>query len=162
MTEETRAKNFQGRPTGDEVALLLRTFPRTPGTDIPYAALEEVLGLTRQDPHFWSVLGAWRGWLEREQNLETSAIPGKGIRILLAVERLGKGERGFRLAVRGIGRSQRRLSATPDEDLTPHERLRKAHAQRVIGTLLMEARRARRRITPPRPVQEQPGLPLAC
>lgn len=163
MPVPSRIENLRGRSTREEVELLLHMFPLVPGTDIPYAAIEELLGMRRRDDtHFTSVLSAWRRRLRSEQNIDTDPLPGQGIRLLRGGERLRVSVRDFTFSVRKSVRSLRRLKATPSHELTVSERQQQEHYGLLIAHSVFEARRARRCLKAPASVQAQTPWSFAC
>lgn len=147
---------FLPKRSQPEVDRLLATFAPLPGTNIPYEAIEEVLGCTRHEERFRRYVAQWRRRLFTELNMDTDPIPGKAIRMLPSHERIYVSERDFGYGTRKVYRAKVRISAVPAAELSGLDLQRKDHAQRQIVSGLLAVQQARRAIEAPKAVAMQP------
>lgn len=147
---------FGGIPTEPDVKKLLAQITVEPGQLVEHEAIEEVTGLTRGTSRYRTVVTAWQRRLFRDENLDTDAVSGQGIRVLMEGERVHVSVRDFGRGVRRIGRSLRRISAVRAEALSEKDRQRYDHGRRLIALTLEGARQAQKDLAGPRPQAQLP------
>jgi hypothetical protein len=74
--------------TADDIKKLEALDPH-PGDTLTWEALEEILGISRQERRFRTVYRAWIRHLRKWRNLKMVVLPGVGLRVLAEHERAG-------------------------------------------------------------------------
>lgn len=114
---------FGGIPTDIEVAKLEEAFG-TPdeGVVLNYEDIDGVLGMSRDEARWRSVVGAWRKKLLREKNLTSRGVRNEGILFHNASQRVDHLKGRARQEVRRLVETNRLADTTPTKDLEMHER----------------------------------------
>jgi hypothetical protein len=99
--EEENTLFFGGLPTDIELAKLKEAYPATElkvGKIIPYAELEQLLGLDWTSNRFRTVTNRWRRVVEADTNIFIHPDPGYGFKILTESEKLDLSTKKIRTA----------------------------------------------------------------
>src|SRR5262245_53413982 len=100
---------FGGIPTEPDVRRLMDRFCAPEPGVIPHEEIEKEIREESDSSRYRTIVSAWRRRLRREHNIDTSAEPGHGIRILTEPERVDVSKRDLGRGVRGIVRSHVRI-----------------------------------------------------
>lgn len=131
-----------GIPTKPEVDALMKAFANAKVGDlIPYDEITAITNVAYKNPRFRTVSTAFRRALLRQKNLDVAAVPGRGLKVLTASERVLESVADFHRGARKIRRSAARIALTPFEELpNAVERSRADHARRLIEATYSVAR----------------------
>ena len=121
--KEREMKQFpfgKGVPTTIDVNILREKIglPEI-GQLIPYAKIEELIDVTRDNARFKSITDAWRRKLYRENNLWLEAIPNKGFSCIDPKGRIERGAKFHRSGIKRIYRSAILAQRTETTTLDP-------------------------------------------
>lgn len=148
-----------GIPTGADVKRLLDTYSELKvGDEIAHEDVEGVLQITRTASRYRTVTGAWRRFLQRQENKQVEAVPGIGFRVLNPKERVEVGLQKFGSGTKKQARAIRAVQATPDEGLDAVSLKKKEHMVRLGVVILNHATDLVRAIQPPAPAEQAAQL----
>ncbi len=132
-----------GVPTEPDVKLLLAAFPDPQrGQLITHEQIEGVITVHRSSSRYRTVVAAWRRRLINESNLDTTAIPGVGIRVLAEYDRVTASAKDYRRGVATVGKATRRVSRVQVERLTEQEQTKAEHVRRQMEATLAAGRQS--------------------
>ena len=135
-----------GPPYGPDVKKLQKHFGTPEPRLIPYEDIERVLDLKRDAGRFNRVVRSWRGRLEHEDNIITSADPGVGIRVLTEPERIEFVGRFHGFLSRHSRRNYRRSRDTPRDKLNDTELHKLDHTIKATAALAAAATMSHREL----------------
>lgn len=117
----------RGVPTDPDIKMLREKWPESvlsPGSVIPYAEVEALLGCRRGSSRFNGVTTRWRRLIEQDAGILFKCIPGEGFAVLDNIGKLGVGIEKSNQAVRTAKRSVVILSRVDALALPREERAR--------------------------------------
>lgn len=141
-----------GIPTGMDVDKLMKEIEVQPGTVVPYAEVERIMGVHLKATRFRSVTQAWRKRIFREKLLDSTAEGGE-FYFLTADAAHDKGRRIIKQIGRATGRLTVRVDAIDANELTGPRREIHNLLRRESQAMLDAARKSAKAIAGPRPVQ---------
>lgn len=141
-----------GIPTGPDVKRMHEAFDaRSVGESITHTEVEAVLEVDRHSNRYRTVTSAWRRERLGQDNVEIGVIPGEGFKVLTPSERVSSNIKGFQSGTRKQGKSLRRVAMVKSDSLTPVERTKVDHFQRIGARIMQESLTMMREIEPPKP-----------
>jgi hypothetical protein len=141
MADDTRGRVwFGGLPTDVDVKKIEEAVEVEVGHLVAYERLEEILGLTRHEGRFRSVVGAWRSKLRRERNILTRGN-GDGVLVCDQGQRVDLVDDKTARALRAVRSAHVDAARTERVDLSTAEARRLDHAQSLTGSMLTHAKR---------------------
>lgn len=147
-----------GIPTAPDVKKLREAIGELiEGRDIAHDEVRAILGLEPRSSRYRSVTTAWRREMLNEHNIEISAIPSIGFRVLPQAEQLTTNIKGFKQGTRKQGKSVRRIAQIETEKLSEAEQQKHMHMVRLGTQVVQHAGSIIKQIEPPK-AQEQLSL----
>jgi len=146
---------FGGLPTAIDVRKLSDSFGEPDvGRTITHEEIEAALGIEHASNRYRTVVLSWRRKLLSESNIELGAVPGVGLKVLAADERISGSISSFQCGTRKQMRSVRRamLVRTDDEIL----RRKQDVMQRTGSAIAAQASVLMKSIEPPKPTSALP------
>lgn len=145
-----------GRLTQPEVDKLMERYSRIArnGDVITHEEIESLIGVSRSEGHYRSVIKKFRQALEDERGvvLDGRTARGVGFRVLTAEDFTTFAGREFRSGYRKTKRAVKVAALAPDDELTPSGRLRRDHALLHMSTTLQSMAGTRKALAaPPQP-----------
>lgn len=132
---------FGGIPTDVDVAKLEEAFGTpTEGLVLHYEDIDEVLGMTKDEPRWRSVVGAWRKKLLREKNLTSRGVRNEGILFHDASQRVDHLKGRAKQEVRRLVETNRLANTTPTKDLEKHEQRSLDGVSRLTSAMIHAGR----------------------
>lgn len=132
-----------GVPTDPEIRTLREAYPEKdmqPGTVIPYADVEALIGVERGENRWLSITTRWRKMVERETGRVVLGVePGVGFRVLDAVQKIDLGFSKMAAAVRNSRRAYVLTSRVEVAGLPSEEKDRLLTLQKRSGALIATA-----------------------
>lgn len=120
------------------------------GRVIRHDELEAVLGLSRTEARYRTVIAKWRKvlWDESQLYLDGMSAEGQGFRVLNGNQMVQHGNKRLRWAGRSIKTAVRVLATPRDDEITdPHARNYRARALVVAEQLVVSHGRSMRELT---------------
>jgi len=134
---------FGGVPTEPDIRALRDAYPEsemTAGTVIPYEAVEEIIGVGRDENRWKSVTNRWRKVVERETGRVVIGVEaGVGFRVLDAVQKIDLGHSKLATAGRHARRAYVLTARVETAGLSDEEKARLMNLQKRSGAFIAAA-----------------------
>lgn len=132
MTDKCRPY-FGGIPMEPQVRKLLDTFGSPEPGIIRHDQIETVIGENRRSSRYQSIVVAWRKRMFKEQNIDSDAVRGVGVKILTESERVDVSGKDFGRASKRVVRSHHRISVVQNEKLDEKTKYKADHLRRITA-----------------------------
>lgn len=140
---------FRGVPTDPDVKLLTDAFPKIPTEVIPYGAIEEIIGVSKDTNRFKSVLEAWKNKIERETNEILITIRGEGVKLATPKERVTYCGKKINSGVKFVARGAKVAAFTDTRGLSDEDKKICDHFSRAASAVSMAIRVSPKELRPP-------------
>lgn len=143
-----RLGKLLGHPTTEfEVKKLMGAIDLAPGLVIPYARVEEILGLGDKTNRFWSITDRWRREVLAAKQMWIRAPGDKTFRVLTPAEQVTEeAARRTRRVARGLKRKAEILVHVDVGALGAHELRVRDHDARVTARLIEDIRKGQKEV----------------
>lgn len=141
-------------PTQPDVRLLIERLgvPR-PGALFTHQQIEDALGVKRPAARYWSVIGAWKGWVLRNLHLVLEAQPGVGYEALNPSRHVWHCSRHHKLGLRRVVRNAQTAAIVKPGQVSIEEARIRDHIMMTTAAMIKINNEIGQEVLRPEPIQ---------